>query len=165
VTAPDSIPPGSRPSAVIRGHGIDLVDVTRIGRMVREHAARFVLKTYTPEELRTCLSEELASLLLGTDAADSPDAAAALAGLSDRSIRRLASRFAAKEATFKALGTGLVQGMTWHDTAVLSLSSGQPVLAVTGGAAETARRLGITHWHISLTDTDQWAMASVIAEG
>lgn len=155
----------SQPSPIIRGHGVDLVDVSRIGRMIREHGARFVLKTYTADELRICLSDELSALLLGPSSADSPDVAAALASLSDRSVRRLASRFAAKEATFKALGTGLVQGMTWQDAAVVSLPSGQPVLAVTGGAAETARRLGITRWHISLTDTDQWALASVIAEG
>ena len=55
--------------------------------------------------------------------------------------------------------------MSWQDAAVISLHTGQPVLAVSGGAAAFAAKLGIRRWHISLTDTDEWAMASVIGEG
>lgn len=130
----------------ILGHGIDLVEVPRIARMIAEHGERFLIRTYTARERETCQ---------GVDPAR-PDV---------RMARRLASRFAAKEATFKALGTGLDHGMTWQDVEVLNLPSGQPIVHLTGVAAELAARKAIAAWHLSLTDTDQWAMASVIAEG
>ncbi|NIO41306.1 MAG: 4'-phosphopantetheinyl transferase superfamily protein, partial [Burkholderiales bacterium] len=57
---------------------------------------------------------------------------------SDRRANRAASyakRFAAKEACAKALGTGLRSGVFWRDMGVVNLSSGQPTLELTGGAA------------------------------
>lgn len=148
--------------AIIRGHGIDLVSVSRIERMVTEHGVRFLAKTFSPDELATVLGPAEAEIVAGLSRGQK---GLVLPPVSPRCVRRLASRFAAKEATFKAIGTGMSTGMSWQDAAVISLHTGQPVLAVSGGAAAFAAKLGIRRWHISLTDTDEWAMASVIGEG
>ena len=144
--------------------------------MVSEHGVRFLAKTFSPDELATVLgaadAEIVAEISNGHQAHQEHQGhqgqehhKLVLPPVSARCVRRLASRFAAKEATFKAIGTGMSTGMSWHDAAVISLQSGQPVLVVSGGAAVFAAKLGIQRWHISLTDTDEWAMASVIGEG
>jgi len=75
----------------------------------------------------------------------------------------LAARFAAKEAAMKALGTGLAGGVTWLDFQVEKNGAGAPALAVIGRAAELAAAAGIDQWLISLTHTDDAALASVLA--
>lgn len=83
----------------------------------------------------------------------------------DRSVDpapRLAARFAAKEATMKALGVGL-GAFGFHDVEVLTAPSGAPSLAVTGRAAALAEGLGVTVFKVSLTHTDHLAEAVVAA--
>ena len=76
---------------------------------------------------------------------------------------RLAARFAAKEATMKALGVGL--GATkFSDIEIVRLPSGAPSLHVYGRASELAADLGITRWHVSLTHTAMTASAVVVGE-
>jgi len=74
----------------------------------------------------------------------------------------LAARFAAKEATMKALGVGL-GSFNWDDVEVERLPGGAPALIVSGRAAELASALGVGRWHVSLTHTDTTASAIVIA--
>jgi holo-[acyl-carrier protein] synthase len=79
-----------------------------------------------------------------------------------------AKRWAAKEACSKALGTGLRMGISWKDMAVSNLRSGQPVMHLTGWAAE--RLIAMTppgHTavvHVTLTDDHPWAQAFVVIE-
>ena len=79
-----------------------------------------------------------------------------------------AKRWAAKEACSKALGTGLRMGISWKDMAVSNLRSGQPVMHVTGWAAERLREMtpeGHTAIiHVTLTDDHPWAQAFVVIE-
>ncbi|MEO6120556.1 MAG: holo-ACP synthase [Acidimicrobiales bacterium] len=75
---------------------------------------------------------------------------------------RLAARFAAKEATMKALGVGL-GAFGFHDVEVRTRPSGAPVLEVSGAAATLAARLGVTSFKVSLTHTDHLAGAVVAA--
>jgi len=75
---------------------------------------------------------------------------------------RLAARFAAKEATLKALKVG-VGGAAWHDIEVRRQPSGAPMLHLTGRAAELAKELGLATFEISLTHTDISAAAIVVA--
>ncbi len=77
---------------------------------------------------------------------------------------RLATRFAAKEATMKALGVGL-GSVGFHEVEVVRLGLDAPVLVVHGAAAELAASAGVVRWHLSLTHTDSVAMAFVVAEG
>ncbi|MBX3406007.1 MAG: holo-ACP synthase [Phycisphaeraceae bacterium] len=124
----------------IVGHGIDLVEVVRIRAMLDEHGQRFLDRCFTPDEQ-------------------------AYKAESRRRIEHLAARFAAKEATLKALGTGLTGGIAWTDIEVVKGASGAPGLALHGTAKSAAAELGVTSWLVSLTHTDSLAMASVIALG
>jgi holo-[acyl-carrier protein] synthase len=79
-----------------------------------------------------------------------------------------AKRWAAKEACSKALGTGLRMGISWKDMSVSNLRTGQPVMELTGWAAERLKDLtpaGHTATvHVSLTDDHPWAQAFVVIE-
>ena len=122
----------------VRGIGVDAVDVARF---------RTVLAR------RPGLSERLFS-----------DAERAYAGAGRDPGPRLAARFAAKEAVWKALGVGL-GAADLRDVEVVRGADGAVALAVVGRAADLAARRGVAVWHLSLTHTDQLAVASVVAEG
>jgi len=123
----------------IVGHGIDLVEVARIERMLDEHAERFEQRIFTPGEIRY--------------AAERPK----------RRVEHLAARFAMKEAVLKALGTGWRGGIRWTDIEVVSDRLGRPGVALTGEAAEVAASLGAASWQVSISHAAGLAMASAIA--
>jgi holo-[acyl-carrier protein] synthase len=77
-------------------------------------------------------------------------------------VPELAARFAAKEATSKALGTG-IRGIRWREMEVLSNRRGKPVLVLHGSAAERAASLGLVAFDLSLTHSRTDAMAFVVA--
>lgn len=89
----------------------------------------------------------------------------------DRCLRRgdpvpeLSVRFAAKEATFKAIGTGWRQGVRWVDVEVRNAPSGRPYLRVAGRVAEIARELGGVRFTVSLTHSAETAAAEVLLLG
>jgi holo-[acyl-carrier protein] synthase len=123
----------------VLAHGVDLVEVARIGRLANDHADRFLQRVFTEPERAIAQS---------------------------RGRRRdefLAGRFAAKEAVLKALGTGLADGIQWTDIEVLSDARGAPELNVKGRANQIAQERGIDGWLISISHTDTHAMASVVA--
>ncbi len=76
---------------------------------------------------------------------------------------RFAVRFAAKEATLKALGVG-IGAVDWHDMEVVRDDDGRPTLNITGRAATLAHEQGITSWRITLTHGDAMAQAIVVAQ-
>ncbi|MCC6969962.1 MAG: holo-ACP synthase [Phycisphaerales bacterium] len=124
----------------IKGHGVDIVEISRIAEMLQSHGERFIAKCFTPGEAAYC-------------------------GQGPTRAERFAARFAAKEATLKALGTGWRDGIAWTDIEVVPEPSGRPTLRVTGEAARIAGGLGIATWHISLSHSKLHAIASVIADG
>ncbi len=77
-----------------------------------------------------------------------------------------AKRFAAKEACAKALGTGIGEGVSWHDMEVVNSPSGAPAMKLTGGAAEKLAKLipegHVAQIHLSITDEYPLAQAFVI---
>ncbi|MEL7107377.1 MAG: holo-ACP synthase [Pseudomonadota bacterium] len=79
-----------------------------------------------------------------------------------------AKRWAAKEACSKALGTGLAMGIAWKDMAVTNLETGQPVMEVTGWAADRLAEMTPPGHeaiiHVTLTDDHPWAQAIVMIE-
>lgn len=81
----------------------------------------------------------------------------------DAKVLSLAARFAAKEATLKALG-GHIPGFSWHDIQVAKQDSGAPALVLSGGAHAVAEDKGISRWHVSLSHDGPVAVAFVIAE-
>jgi holo-[acyl-carrier protein] synthase len=128
---------------MILGIGSDLSDIRRIEETLKRFGERFTNRIFT--ELERTRSERKA------------DRAASYA-----------KRFAAKEACAKALGTGMRRGVFWRDMGVINLRSGQPTMALTGGAH--ARLLEMTPAghrpviHLSLTDDHPYAQAFVIIE-
>lgn len=124
----------------IVGHGIDLVSVSRIGSMIDRHGAHFLGRVYTLAEQSYCER--------------SPK----------RRLEHYAARFAAKEAVLKAIGTGWRDGIAWTDVEVVLEPSGKPTIALSGKASSIAIIEGISHFHISLSHTGDFAMASAIAE-
>ena len=75
-----------------------------------------------------------------------------------------AARFAAKEAAFKALGTGWRGGLSWHQVEVAATEDGAPLLTLSGRALELFDALGATRAHLSLSHTAEHAVAQVIFE-
>lgn len=126
----------------IIAHGVDLVENARIRRSLEEHGTKFIERIYTPGEASYCQSAR-----------------------PPRDVERYAARFAAKEAAFKALGTGWSSGIAWTDVEVVLEASGAPEIKLTRRAAEIAKALGIVRLHVSLSHTSTHAMASVIAVG
>ena len=122
----------------ILGHGIDIVETSRIRRSFEEHGERFLDRVFTAAEQRYC-------------------------GLNrKRYFEHLAGRFAAKEAVLKVLGTGWRGGIAWTDIEILPESSGQPKVELTGECARIAHDLGIARWHVSISHIETHATASAI---
>lgn len=124
---------------MIVGIGIDIVSVQRMEGAIARGQERLLDRLFTPSERS--------------------DVAGAATG------ERLAARFAAKEATFKALGTGWSGGIAWRDVEVVREPSGRTLLRITGRAAEFASRLGVTRSHLSFSHQGGMAAAVVILEG
>jgi holo-[acyl-carrier protein] synthase len=113
--------------------GIDLVEIARVREVLQRHRERFRSRVFTPTELAVCR--------------DRP--------------HQLAVRFAAKEATMKALGTG-IRGVAWREIEVLPNRRGKPLLFLYGRAQKRARELGLTCLEVSLTHSREYAMATVV---
>ena len=124
---------------MIVGIGTDLVVVVRLARLREERGDRFLTAVFTPAELERCMDK---------------------AGLD----QRLAVRFAAKEATMKALGTGWRKGVQFTQIEVRAQKSGKPELILTGDALRRAEQLGAKAFHVSLSHERQNAVAVVILE-
>ncbi len=128
---------------MIVGIGSDLADIRRIERTLDRFGDRFVRRVFTEVEQ----------------------------ALSERRRHRAASyarRWAAKEACSKALGTGLRMGVAWREMGVVNLPSGQPTMAITGGAALRLAGLiprGLApRVHVTMTDDPPYAQAFVVIE-
>jgi len=116
--------------------GVDLIDVGRIVYLLDRYGERFAHRVFTDRELEACKGRP----------------------------ERLAARFAAKEAVSKALGTGIGQ-VAWREIEVVTDSSGRPELQLEGRAAGLAAELGLHLWSVSLSHTQEQAVAFVIAAG
>ncbi len=125
---------------MILGIGTDIVGTDRLGRMVEAYGERFLRRVYTRREVETA---ELRATL----------------------SERLGTRFAAKEACMKALGTGWRGGVHFTQIEVRKHPTGMPELVLTGAAKERAEAMGVTSIHVSLSHEAGMAMAVVIFEG
>jgi holo-[acyl-carrier protein] synthase len=128
---------------LIVGIGSDLSDIRRVEKTLERFGERFTQRVFT--EVERARSERKGNVAAS-----------------------YAKRFAAKEACAKALGTGIRRGVFWRDMGVVNLRSGQPTMALTGGAAQRLAELmpkGMTPViHVSLTDDYPYAQAFVIIE-
>jgi holo-[acyl-carrier protein] synthase len=124
---------------MIVGTGVDIVEVERVGAALERFGPRFLKRIFTAAEIRYCDSKK-------------------------NRVERYAARFAAKEAAFKALGTGWNLGVAWREVEVGHAAGGRPTLSFTGAAAKHAARLGAKHAALSLSHTRTQAVAQVILE-
>jgi holo-[acyl-carrier protein] synthase len=124
---------------MIVGTGIDIAEVDRIGQSIERFGDRFLRRIYTAAEIRYCDSKA-------------------------NRVERYAGRFAAKEAAMKALGTGWNHGVRWRDCEVTRMPGGRPTMNFHGKAGEFAVRLGVKNIALSISHTEEQAIAQVILE-
>jgi holo-[acyl-carrier protein] synthase len=124
---------------MVIGIGVDIVQNERIQQSLDRFGARFMNRIYTQNEIAYC------------SACANP-------------AIHYAARFAAKEAAFKALGTGWAAGVQWKDFEVQRLASGKPELHVYGVALERATTMGVTRFHVTLSHDQLMSCAVVIFE-
>jgi holo-[acyl-carrier protein] synthase len=121
---------------MIIGIGSDLIDITRVEKVIERHGERFLSRIFT--DIERARAERRANR-----------------------IETYAKRFAAKEACSKALGTGIRQGVWWRDMGVVNLPGGRPTMRLTGGALARLEALTPSGCdaRIDLTITDEYPLA------
>jgi holo-[acyl-carrier protein] synthase len=132
--------PARKAARVISGIGVDLVSIPRFARLMERRGDAAVARFFTAAEAERCRASKSA-------------------------VESFAGRFAAKEAFFKALGTGWGLGGRWTEVEVVSAPSGAPSLRLSGRAADAAAEQGVSRIHLSITHTDETAAAFVVLEG
>jgi holo-[acyl-carrier protein] synthase len=125
--------------AMIIGLGVDLAEVNRLRAAIERRGEAFLHRVYTEREIAYCERHR-------------------------NRFERYAGRFAAKEATMKALGTGWSHGVRWVDIEVARLATGKPTLALHGATLGIAEHLGVKNITVSITHSGDWAFAQVIFE-
>jgi holo-[acyl-carrier protein] synthase len=120
------------------GHGIDIVEVARIEKLLADPEQDFLEGTFSESERQLL---------------PAPHARA----------KHFAGQVAAKEAVVKALGAGFSQGIAWGEVEIGRADSGAPAVVLSGRAQEVAAALGVTRWHLSISHSAAYAVASAIA--
>ena len=115
--------------------GVDIIEISRIAQVVKRYGDRFLHRIYTQGELEYCRGRP----------------------------PQLASRFAAKEAVMKALGTGR-RGLDWCEIEVMRQRGGPPSIRLHGRASKVAERRSIIDVALSLSHSREYAVASVVME-
>ncbi|MCD4813611.1 holo-ACP synthase [bacterium] len=125
---------------MVIGVGMDIQEIESVHRAIERGQERFLEKTFTPGERTYCREKKNAA-------------------------QHFAGRFCAKEAFFKALGTGWGQGVRWTDVEVVREENGQPRLRLFGRAAELSEQAGVKKSWLSLSHSRAYAAATVVLEG
>ena len=125
---------------MIVGLGVDIAEVDRVREAIGRQGERFLKRLFTEKERAYCEKFK-------------------------KKYERYAGRFAVKEATMKALGTGWSRGVRWVDIEVVREPSGRPTLALAGEAKKIAGKLGVKNIAVTITHTESQAMAMVVFEG
>jgi holo-[acyl-carrier protein] synthase len=123
----------------VLGIGVDLVENARIQHSLDRFGERFLQRVFTPGEIEYSQSMKYPA-------------------------RHLAARFAAKEAVSKAFGTGIGKAMGWKDIDVRRKASGEPFVILEGGAKQLAEERGVSAVWITLSHTENHAMAMIVVE-
>lgn len=121
---------------MIFGIGTDIVKIVRMEKNLQRFGDKFAQRILTPAELTEFATQA-------------------------KKAHFLAKRFAAKEATAKAMGLGFQNGLSLRHIGVGHDTLGKPLLEFSGYAAEFVRERGITAIHISIADEEDHAVAFV----
>ena len=122
----------------MKGIGTDIIELDRIRRSYERYGADLVDYLLSPREK---------DLLPG----------------GPTRVQFLAGRFAAKEATYKAIGSSLDKGVRWTDLEILKSHNGAPKIQLSGRALELAQQSKISDLHISISHCKDYAVAFVTA--
>lgn len=122
---------------MIVGLGLDLTEISRIAQLVDKWGDRFVNRIFTETERDFAFSRAMPA-------------------------RHLAARFAAKEATLKALM--VPSGLRWHEMEVVGGGQEPPMVVLRGGALAAADKLGVARIHLTISHDRDTAAAVVVAE-
>ena len=125
---------------MIIGIGTDIVKISRLEKSRQRFGDRFASRILADAEFEQYQRTEQKSALL-------------------------AKRFAVKEAASKALGTGVGDGVSWHDIYLEHDHLGAPILQFAGRAAKLAEAKGVVNRHVSVSDEDQYTLAFVVLSG
>jgi holo-[acyl-carrier protein] synthase len=123
---------------MIKGIGVDMVEIARVRQLIEKDEG-FARRIFTEREIAYC------------------------EGKYSRA-QHYAARFTAKEAFFKALGTGFRDGMGWRDVEVENDVLGKPQLRLAAAALAQFRRRRLKNTHLSLSHTREMAIALVVVE-
>ncbi len=123
---------------MIKGIGIDSIEVSRIHKQLIQ-SERFKERIFTPDEVAYCEAKK-------------------------NKAQNYAARFAAKEAFFKALGTGWRGGLGFNQVEIINNELGKPEIRLHGKAKQLIEETGITDIHVSLTHLKDTASSIVILE-
>jgi len=125
---------------MIIGIGSDLIDITRVAKVIERHGERFLDRIFTSAERARAERRSKSEKMV---------------------VATYAKRFAAKEACSKALGTGIRRGVWWKDMGVVNLPGGRPTMQLTGGALARLQELTPPGFEpqIDLSITDDWPLA------
>lgn len=122
---------------MIFGIGTDIVEVERIRQKVDNKI--FITHVFTENEEKYCRGMK-------------------------KSAENFSARFAAKEAFFKALKTGLIGNFEFVEVEILNDSSGAPYICLHGNTQEAVRKAGVKSIHLTLSHEKEYAIATVILE-
>jgi len=123
----------------IFGIGIDIVEIERISSSIEKLGDAFAKKVLHPNELKNYLATK-------------------------RQAQYLAKRFAAKEAFAKAIGTGIVEGVTLPRIEIINNQDGKPEIILHDVTLERFQSLDLKAIHLSISDEKKYAIAQVILE-
>jgi holo-[acyl-carrier protein] synthase len=123
---------------MIKGIGTDIVEIEAIAKSI-ENSIRFKERVFTKTEIDFCEQKPLR-------------------------YQHYAARFAAKEAVMKALGTGWANGIQWKHIEAINEENGKPFIRLTGKAKEQSKKMKIRGIHISLSHSEEYAVAVVVLE-
>lgn len=121
---------------MVKGIGVDIIEIERIKRSIEELGDTFVQKIFTTREITYCNSKP-------------------------NTYQHFAARFAAKEALGKAVATGWAGEFRWKDVEVMNEPSGKPLLTLHGSMKETLAHCSVL---VSLSHSDHHVVAMVVLE-
>jgi len=124
---------------LIFGIGIDLVEVDRLNKSVEKFGDKFLNRLFTENEIKYCQTKF-------------------------NCYQHFAVRFAAKEALLKAIGTGLRDGITWHQIEIINDKLGKPLILTHGKCYQILQKLAVKNLELSLSHTKHYGAAVVILE-
>ncbi len=124
----------------ILGIGIDLVKISRMEKITARWEGDFLNRVFTTNEQNYCLEKRFPHI-------------------------HFSGRFAMKEATLKAFGSGLKNGIRWVDIETVNSLSGQPMVRFSGRALQLADEIGVSKAIASISHDHDYAIAQVILEG